>query len=445
MIVTSVFSFAFSFTISVKLIPPTTGKITLFTTLNTAVYELKADSTGRIYYTGQLAYPSQCLLVLEYRKTYYRYNFFLFNNCKLTAIFDPLKKGSEWTVDGLCVRCKAFEKISDLLKHTEASITNVNYEKELVKFATSVKSIPGIGTDEYTTLIIDLETIKLKERLIDTPTGKILFNSGNDPILKKYFPPHDKYCGFLLYSNYLSNYFLTAVHDSVMRAQIRNGSLPKPIFLDVYKIVSASKNNLPNSIYSEIILQLLYINRDPSYKDSVSTAIIKRELAEFIKINPNHPQLTLVRRISESYQHPLLKNDIPNIWLMDRKGNNFPTKAFPPKYILLNTWSPANSTSQSLCDTLERIVGLFNKEKQWIYLAHIALGTNSKKWMTLLANDTLKGNQYIPVNNDFEKAFQLWDFPSTYIINPKGKVIYKGHPYSLTIPFLDKVLSGKFD
>ncbi|MCC6683674.1 MAG: hypothetical protein IT247_01250, partial [Bacteroidia bacterium] len=189
----------------------------------------------------------------------------------------------------------------------------------------------------------------------------------------------------------------------------------------------------------------LYTNRDPSYKDSVSTAIIKQELEEFIKNNPNHPQLNLVKRMNDGYQHPLLKNDIPNIWLMDKKGVKFHAKAFPPKYILLNTWSPSNSTSRNLCDTLERIVGFFNKDKQWIYLAHIALGTDSKKWMALIASDTLTGNQYIPVNNDFEKAFQLWDFPATYIINSKGKVIYKGHPYSLTIPFLDKVLSGKLD
>lgn len=442
---TSVFSFAFTFDVTVKLIPPATGRITLFTTLNAAVYELKADSAGRIYYRGQLAFPSQCLLVLEYRKTYYRYNFFLFNDSKLTAIFDPLKKGNEWTIDGLCVRCKAFEKISALSKRTESGITPLNYEKELRKFASDVKSIPGIGTDEYTQLITDLETVKLKERLIDSATGKILFSSGKDPLLKKYLPPQEKYCGFLLYANYVSNYFLTTVYDSVMKERIKDGSMPDPIFLDVYKMVSAAKSNLPKHVYAEIMLQLLYTNRDPSYKDSVSTAIIKRELDEFIKNNPNHPQLNLVKRINDGYQHPLLKNDIPNIWLMDRKGVKFPSKALPPKYILLNTWSPSNATSISLCDTLERIVGFFNKDKQWIYLAHIALGTDSKKWMALQATDTLTGNQYIPVNNDFEKAFQLWNFPVTYIINPKGKVIYKGHPYSLTIPFLDKVLSGKLD
>lgn len=442
----SISTSAFKYTITGKVLSKNPGDVWLQCYLSSELIQMKPDSSGKFYYEADLTHPSQMLISFAYAKKTFRYNFYLFNDSRLTVTFDPLKKGNEWQIDGLCARCKAFEKITPLSDQAAKNISPVNYAAVLSQLNTQIKQILGIGTDEYTQLMADMHSLRVKENLFNPATGKILFNTADDPLLKKYLPAKEKYCGFSLYVNYLSTYQLQHLYDSVINLRIKDGSLPEPILIDVLRALKKQKNTTAPAVYNEMLLQLIYANRDPAFKDSLTKAAIRFELQNFIAAHPRHSRMDVLKKIADQYAHPLLRNQVPeNIWMLSRRGQRVPTQAYKSKLMVLNIWSPANKLSRSLCDSVEAVIKPFKKDYN-IYVNHIALWANERTWITAPDKDSLPGIQLMALSPEtFESAFQIWDFPVTYIIHPDGRIIYKGHPYSLTPDFMKKVLEGKLN
>lgn len=139
---------------------------------------------------------------------------------------------------------------------------------------------------------------------------------------------------------------------------------------------------------------------------------------------------TIIR--TEIDQHPQInvsiQNQVPNIILKDRMGNETSLADFNGKYIYIYVWATWSTPSKTEIVELNKIIRQY-KEKDIAFIA-IALALNSKtadqEWQQFINDKALNGIQLFCSEgweSQFTNEYKVYHVPRSILINSKGEVI----------------------
>jgi len=117
----------------------------------------------------------------------------------------------------------------------------------------------------------------------------------------------------------------------------------------------------------------------------------------------------------------------PDIGLPDTKGNTVKISSMQGKYTLLYFWASNNANSRI---ENKNVAKLYDKYKsRGLQLYGISLDDNKNTWLTTLNEDKLEGVQVCDLLGYTSVGAQVYliaNLPTTFILDPSGKIIDKG-------------------
>jgi thiol-disulfide isomerase/thioredoxin len=106
------------------------------------------------------------------------------------------------------------------------------------------------------------------------------------------------------------------------------------------------------------------------------------------------------------------------------------------KFILLSFWAPWSFPSKKAIPQLNALQKKFTKN-----LAVIALASDSQDDIEAMTNPKIDFASTIDEKGKLRSAFHISTVPSVVLIDPKGVVLYEGHPAALNEAQLQTILS----
>ena len=106
------------------------------------------------------------------------------------------------------------------------------------------------------------------------------------------------------------------------------------------------------------------------------------------------------------------------------------------KFILLSFWAPWSFPSKRAIPQLNALQKKFSKN-----LAVIALASDSQEDVEAMTNPKIDFASTIDEKGKLRSAFHISTIPSVVLIDPKGVVLYDGHPAALNETQLQNILS----
>ncbi len=444
LLATTSFSFAFNFTISGKTSLKKGVEIRWYAYEKTAEETVVPDTSGRFTIKGQLQNPGEIQLKAYYKNAVYPINFFLFAESQLQASFNPSAPVDFWQVTGLCARCKAFDAATQLAYKSLNKINQTNAEKTTEQYLLQAKKITGLGVDDYTTMLLDMQVLSMLAGVVDTATNKMAYKIFEHKKFIPYSKINSRYVGFSLYKSLVCQYTNNLAYDSAVTKQIRSSSMQISLFTAGVKQLKKQTQSLPDAVKAECIFNLLLDHKDPAFRDSLTIEQMKQLCSEFLQQYPKYPGRARTELVQQFYTTPLLRNQVPELTLLDKKENEFKLSSFKQKYIVLNLISPYEQNYYNITTHL-RDIQQQNSSNKKIQVLFVHAFSDQRYWLKQMRNDTSTLRWLIPLETDYLTRLQVTGTPVTYIISPKGKVLYKGHPLGITDELVKTFLTGRYD
>jgi hypothetical protein len=444
LLATTSFSFAFTFTITGKTPLKKGVEIRWYAYEKIAEEKILPDSNGKFTIKGQLLHPGEIQLKAYYKNAVYPISFFLFTESQLQASFNPSAPVDFWQISGLCARCKAFDAANQLAYKTQNKINQANAEKTTEQYVIQAKKISGIGVDDYTTMLLDMQALSMLAGVVDTATTKMAYKIFEHKKFAPYTKINNRYVGFSLYKSLECQYTNNLAYDSAVTKQIRSSSMQISLFTATIKQLKKQTQNLPDAITAECMYNLLLDHKDPAFRDSLTIEQMKQLCSEFLQQYPKYPGRSKIELVQQFYTTPLLRNSAPELTLLDKKENEFKLSSFKQKYVVLNLISPYEQNYNNITTHL-RDIQQQNSSNKKIQVLFVHAFSDQRYWLKQMRNDTSTLRWLIPIEADYLSRLQVTGTPVTYIISPKGKVLYKGHPLGITDELVKKFLTGRYD
>jgi hypothetical protein len=438
------FSFGFSFTITGKALPAKGTEIRWYSFDKTAEVTIAPDSSGRFTIKGQLNTPGEVQLKAFYKNMVYPVTFFLFAESSLQAEFNANSKSDFWLINGLCARCKAFEKAVSMANETLPLLTVEKAEKTVELYRQRARKIPGIAQDEYTNMHIDMQALSMLAGVVNTQKNQLAFSPFTRALFAPYLEAKSRYCSFSLYRSLQAQYLMQLAYDSAVAKQIRSSSIQISLFTATLRQLKKNTTGLPEALTAECLYNLLLDHKDPAFRDSVTIAQVKELCADFLQRYPAYPGRSRIELIQRFYTQPLLRNTAPELTLMDKKEMEFKLSGFRQRYVVLNLINPYEPNFTHVTAHLRQLQETFSTNKR-VQLLYVHAYSDQRQWLKLMRADTSSIRWLLPMESDYLIRLQVTATPVTYIISPKGTVIYKGHPMGITDELLKKFLTGRYD
>lgn len=438
------FSYGFSFTITGKMLPVKGTEIRWYSFDKTAEVPVIPDSTGRFVVKGQLNTPGEVQLKAIYKNMVYPVTFFLFAESNLQAEFNASAKTDFWVINGLCARCKAFEKAVNMANETLPQLTFEKAEKTVELYRQRARKIPGIGVDEYTSMHIDMQALSMLAGVVNTQNNQLAFSPFTHALFAPYREVKSRFCSFSLYRSLQAQYQMQLAYDSAVAKQIRSSSIQLSLFTATLRQLKKNTATLPEALTAECLYNLLLDHKDPAFRDSVTIAQVKEVCTDFLQRFPTYPGRSRIELIQRFYTQPLLRNIAPELTFIDKKEMEFKLSGFRQRYVVLNLINPYEPNFTNVTQHLRQLQETFNNTKK-IQLLYVHAYSDQRQWLKIMRTDTSSIRWLLPTEPDYLTRLQVTATPVTYIISPKGKVVYKGHPMGITDELLKKFLTGRYD
>ena len=115
--------------------------------------------------------------------------------------------------------------------------------------------------------------------------------------------------------------------------------------------------------------------------------------------------------------------------LFDLKGNMHQLAEFKGKYILLDFWSSRCSACMAAIPELKEVAERYKDKLEVVSF----FSGNVSDWKCLVAKYHMEGNQWSDLQQRYTGlcgAYQVWGFPTFFVISPKGEIIktWSGYP-----------------
>lgn len=175
----------------------------------------------------------------------------------------------------------------------------------------------------------------------------------------------------------------------------------------------------PNSYVTAYLVSISHFKLDTLklYYNRLSVTIRKSSYGEDILENIEKKQ-----RIAIGHQ-------APNFVQKTADSSEVSLKDFRGKYVLLLFWSTSSNASRNLNKDMVSVYNRF-KDKNFMILGASLDGEKTRKvWQNAIAKDGLPWKQLMALKSNHNPAAIAYDvesLPSTFLINPQGKIIAVG-------------------
>lgn len=245
------------------------------------------------------------------------------------------------------------------------------------------------------------------------------------------------------------DYYDTEMYKTIQKIEKKSDSL-KDVFFTYYDLrdsVNMKRLSDENVIVRKVMTdkKLEFINMYPS--DSYCAYIIDR----FVSMSDGSFDMnyadslynTLSNRVKDSYSGIMLRDKIayikgssvgsylPNFTLTDISGKSISTTDYKGKWLLIDFWAswcqPCRQSNPGLVAAYEKyhskgleIIGVdcWDKEERW----KEAIEKDGLKWANVNSSENVEGQVYLCT------LFAISGIPTTFIVSPEGKIVYRGHP-----------------
>ncbi|WP_298893345.1 redoxin domain-containing protein [uncultured Psychroserpens sp.] len=170
---------------------------------------------------------------------------------------------------------------------------------------------------------------------------------------------------------------------------------------------------------SPIILKALEVWPYYLELDDEITEIIE----DFISTHPDWNITSLIKKEYFSLKRTSIGSLAPNLILPNSTGDSISLKDYRGKFILLDFWGTwCKPCIKEVPNTKLLYKNLKNKHFEII---GIAVQTDKVKWENFISNNEMTWTQVIDQGKSSNNLFKLNSFPSTFLIDPKGRIIAK--------------------
>lgn len=198
---------------------------------------------------------------------------------------------------------------------------------------------------------------------------------------------------------------------------------------------STFRENNPDAIYSAYVLNY---DNDARRKGVEYYETLYNKLTPRVKASLEGKSLGIYIR---QWKATAIGAMAPDFKAKDILGNDISLTDFRGKYILIEFWGRGCS---GCVKAIPHLVKMYDKVKgEKFELLSVAIGERSEdKLLDFIAEKKMTWRNINDSKGEIEEMYGIKTIPRSFLIDPEGKIIEKGHPVTL-IPKIEKIILEK--